>query len=375
MKIGKIAVVVGTRPTFIELAPIIHELKKTGIEIIIYHTGQHYDKEMSSVFLDQLDIPQPSENLNAGGGTFSEQVSAILAGSENLLEKDKPDLLVVEGDTNTAFASALAAPGKQVPVVHVEAGCRSFDKSLPEEVNRVLISHITDVHFPPTPNCKQNLINEGIREESIGIVGHPIVDSVNLVKSKLPDSSKLGFDIEKGKYCYVTVHRNFNTDDPSRLEYILEELARTAGERPLVFPVHPRTRSRIEQFGLEKYLKNIKAIQPVDYITSLSLTKDAYAVISDSGGLTKESCIFGVPYVSLRPNTEWVETLTGYANQLAFAKGSTIRGCIENLEKNYDTARKSMGSLQGLLGSVGLSATIARQISEIEIGKLNPQRQ
>ncbi|MDE1764146.1 MAG: UDP-N-acetylglucosamine 2-epimerase (non-hydrolyzing) [Thaumarchaeota archaeon] len=367
MKINKIAVVVGTRPTFIELAPIIHELQKTGIETLIYHTGQHYDNEMSSVFLDQLQIPQPHENFNAGGGTFSEQISTILTGCENLLEKDKPDLLVVEGDTNTAFGSALAAPGKQTPIVHVEAGCRSFDKSLPEEVNRVLISHIADVHFPPTPNCRKNLLNEGIREEAIGFVGHPIVDAVNLVKNKLHDSSKLGFDIERGKYYYVTIHRNFNTDNPSRLEHILHELSKMAETKPIVFPVHPRTRSRIQQFKLEKYLKNIKVIQPVDYVTSLSLTKDAYAVISDSGGLTKESCIFGVPYVSLRPNTEWIETLTGYANQLAFEKGNTIRDCIDRLDRNYDAARKTMRSLQVLFGRTGLSATIAKQISEWEV--------
>ena len=370
MSINKIAVVVGTRPTFIELAPVIHELQKTGREILIYHTGQHYDKEMSSVFLEQLEIPEPHQNLNAGGGTFAEQISIILTGCEDLLQKDRPDILVVEGDTNTAFASALAAANAKIPVVHIEAGCRSFDRNLPEEVNRILISHVTDIHFPPTQNCKQNLLNEGIKEDTIRLVGHPIVDSVNLVKNKLRDPSKLGFDIEPHKYYYVTVHRDFNTDNPVRLEPILVELSKISEKKKIVFPIHPRTKSRIRQFGLEKYLQNITAILPVDYVTSLSLTKDAYSVISDSGGLTKESCLFGVPYVSLRPNTEWIETLTGYSNQLAFKHGNSIMGCVENLDKNYDTAKQNMKSLQRLFGDIGLSGKIVDQICNLEIERL-----
>ncbi|MDE1766236.1 MAG: UDP-N-acetylglucosamine 2-epimerase (non-hydrolyzing) [Thaumarchaeota archaeon] len=370
MRVEKIVVVIGTRPTFVELAPVIHELQKTGREILIYHTGQHYDKDMSDVFMKQLEIPKPHQNLNAGGGTFAEQISTILTGCECLLKKDQPDILLVEGDTNTAFASALAAANAKIPVVHIEAGCRSFDKSLPEEVNRVLISHITDIHFPPTQNCRQNLLKEGIKEDAIKFVGHPIVDSVNLIKNKLRDSSKLGLDIEANKYYYVTIHRDFNTDDPSRLERILKELSKISEKKKIIFPIHPRTKSRIEQFGLVKYLQNITAILPVDYITSLSLTRNAYAVISDSGGLTKECCLFGIPYVSLRPNTEWIETLTGYSNQLAFKHGNTIAGCIENLVKNYEIAKQNMRSLQGLFGNVGVSGKIADQICNIEIDKL-----
>lgn len=370
MAASKIAVVIGTRPTFIELAPVIHQLQKAGPDILIYHTGQHYDKEMSDIFMDQLDIPPPHENLNAGGGTFPQQVSAILEGCDGLLERDRPDMLVVEGDTNTAFASALAAANKKIPVVHIEAGCRSFDKTLPEEVNRVLISHITDMHFPPTMNCKKNLLDEGIKENEIGIVGHPIVDSVDLVKNRLRNPADLGLGVEEGGYYFVTIHRDFNTDNRERLEHILKELSRVAEKRKIVFPVHPRTKNRIEQFGLGKLMEKIKTIPPVDYITSLSLTRGAYAVISDSGGLTKESCIFGVPYISLRPNTEWVETLAGNANQLAFGKGNTIGGCIENLDRNYDAARNSMISLQNLLGERGLSAKMASQICRLEVGRL-----
>lgn len=363
----KIAVVVGTRPTFIDLAPVIHELQQTNCELVVYHTGQHYDKEMSDIFLKQLDIPKPRHNLHAGGGSNARQTAAMLTRCEAAFMGDNPDLLVVEGDTNSAFSSALAAAKIKVPIVHIEAGCRTFDKTLPEEINRVLISHVASLHFAPTQNCKVNLLAEGINYEAVNLVGHPIVDSINIVRDRLRKITYLdGTNVEPHSYYYLTMHRDFNVDDPTRLEYILGELGKIAMKKQIIFSVHPRTRRRIRQFGLEKYLRNMKTTRPLDYVTSLSLAKNAYAIISDSGGLTKEGCLFGVPCITLRRNTEWIETLYGNSNQLAFGKGNTIRSCVERLDKNFDKVKKNLRALRGLFGMIGVSTRIARIICECD---------
>lgn len=361
----KIAVVVGTRPTFIELAPVIHELKRIDdCSLSIYHTGQHYDKEMSEVFLEEFDIPQPKYNLCAGGGTHAQQTARMITRCEAVLLKDSPNLIVVEGDTTSALASAFAAATKNIPIVHIEAGCRIFDKTLPEELNRVMITHVSSLHFPPTSNCKSNLLNEGVAKNCIGHVGHPIVDSINFVKSKTGKVDHLG--VCKNEYYYVTLHRNFNVDDPVRLEQTLDELVKVASRRPVIFTVHPRTRKRIRQFGLTRYLRKMQSMKPVDYVTSLSLIKNAYAVISDSGGLTKESALLGTPCITLRPNTEWIETQRGYCNQLAFSKKNTILKCVENLDRNYDATKKGLRSIQNILGKTGVSAKIAQAIANCD---------
>jgi UDP-N-acetylglucosamine 2-epimerase len=360
----KIIVIIGTRPNFIGLAPVIHELNKTNCEITVCHTGQHYDKEMSDIFLDQLDIPSPKYNLHSGGGSHAKQTARIITRFEDILIKDNPDLVVVEGDTTTAFASSLAAAKLNVPIVHIEAGCRSFDKTLPEEINRIVISHVADMHFPPTPNCKANLLREGMKRRVLGPVGHPIVDSIYLVKEKLKKIKSIGrTTINNHGYCYVTLHRDFNVDDPVRLKHILVELDKVAAIRQVIFAIHPRTRKRINKFGLANHLHNFIKLKPVDYITSLSLIKHAYAILSDSGGLTKESCILGTPGITFRPNTEWVEVFDGYSNQLAFKKGNSISSCLKRLERNYDLARNNLKSLQGTFGSVGVSKKVADHIA------------
>lgn len=361
----KIAVVIGTRPTFIELAPVIHELKRmNNCDLSIYHTGQHYDKEMSEVFLEEFDMPQPKYNLHSGGGTHAQQTARMITRCETVLLKDNPDLVVVEGDTTSALASAFAAAAKKIPVVHIEAGCRIFDKTLPEELNRLIITHTSSLHFPPTSNCKNNLLNEGIPKNCIGLIGHPIVDSINFVKSKIGKVDHLR--IYKNEYYYVTLHRDFNVDNSVRLELILGELSKVASHRLVIFPMHPRTKKRIRQFGLTRYLRKMQLMKPVDYVTSLSLIKKAYAVISDSGGLTKESALLGTPCITLRPNTEWTETQRDYCNQLAFKKKNTILKCVENLDRNYDDTKKSLRSMQNILGRVGVSAKIAQAIANCD---------
>lgn len=323
---------------------------------------------MSAVFMSQLNLPKPKRNLHSGSGTHAKQASTILKRCEECLLKDKPDVLVVGGDTTSAFASSLAAAKLKIPVVHIEAGCRTYDKTLPEEINRVLITHLTSLHFPPTINCKNNLLKEGVNLKNIHLRGHPIVDSINLVKNKIKKIKNFKeIDLESANYYYVTIHRDFNTDDPKKLEYILCELNKIAKKKKVVFPIHPRTKKCINKFGLTKLLKNIITLPPVDYVTSLSLVKYSYAIISDSGGLNKEACIFSIPYISLRPNTEWVETLEGCANQLAFQKRNSIMKCIKNLDKNYDKTKQKLKSLDGLFGNVGLSANIAKDICNCNI--------
>lgn len=372
----RIVAVLGTRPQFIEMAPIIHALYKfNDVELLIYNTGQHYDQFMSEIFFNQLSIPSPNANLEvaADGTTHAEQTGKIMIRTESLLMADKPDMVVVEGDTNSALGAALAASKLKIPITHIEAGCRVFDKSLPEEINRVLISHVTDLHFAPTNNCQSNLEREGIDRHRIEMRGHPIVDAVSIVKKKLRPVTNLdeikGKAVESHQYYFVTMHRDFNVDDSARLRSILIEIDKISLKMPVVFAIHPRTKKRIEQFGLERYLRNVIALGPVGYITSLSLISDAYAVISDSGGLTKESALLGTPCITLRPNTEWIETLDGYCNQLAFSNGNNVMKCVENLERNYDIVKQNAKSLNKVFGEEGLSADIARIICSLSFSQ------
>ncbi|RMF28984.1 MAG: UDP-N-acetylglucosamine 2-epimerase (non-hydrolyzing), partial [Candidatus Nitrosothermus koennekii] len=346
----RIVIVVGTRPTFIDLAPLIHNLKDRS-ELLIYNTSQHYDREMSDIFIEQLNIPEPYRDLESKSGTHAQQTSRIMVRCEEALIEDRPDIIIVKGDTNSALGAALAAAKLKIPIIHIEAGCRAFDRTLPEEINRVIITHITTLHFPPTMNCKNNLLREGIDEDDIGVIGHPVVDSINLLADKISNN------IHKNEYYYVTIHRDFNTDNKDRLEHILSTLNEVAEDRDVIFAIHPRTKKKIEEYGFNKLLSNIIIKPPVDYITSLSLIKHAYAVITDSGGLTKESCILGTPLITLRPNTEWIETLQGYANQLAFADGNNILECIKRLDDHYEEAKESIRRLN-IFGKVGISKHI-----------------
>lgn len=363
MKLKKIAVVVGTRPNFIELAPIIHELNRINQKVLVYDTGQHYDKEMSEIFVKQLKIPKPHCNLKSGSGSHAEQTSRILVGCEKILLKDMPDVLIVEGDTTTSFAAALAASKIKIPIVHIEAGCRIFDKNMPEEINRIIISCLSSLHYAPTNSCRKNLINEGINIKNIRLFGHPLIDAINLVKDKISKITEInGIKFYNSDYYYVTIHRDFNTDNPKILQKILQNLSKLAKQRKIIFPIHPRTKKRIEEFGLERHLDSIISLPPVDYITSLSLTKNAYGIITDSGGLIKESTIFSVPCISLRPNTEWIETLKGNANQLAFVRNNSIEVCVKRLHRNYSKITQNCKSLHSLLGKPGVSQRIVKDI-------------
>lgn len=309
----RIASIVGARPQFIKCAPLSKELRKNHDEIII-HTGQHYDYEMSKVFFDELEIPEPDYNLSIGSGSQGHQTGAMLAAIEDVLLNEEPQIIVVFGDTNSTIAGALAASKLGIPIAHVEAGLRSFDQSMPEEINRVLTDHISSLLFAPTESAVSNLATEGIRK-GVYQVGDIMVDSLNSVKeialSRSTILERLG--IEKHQYFVLTMHRAGNTDVPAKLTTVLNAIRRS--KVPVIFPIHPRTRKLLENINDELPL-NLLPVEPLGYVDMIALIANAQGVLTDSGGIQKESFILGTRCSTLRENTEWIETLVDGRNKL-----------------------------------------------------------
>jgi len=303
----KIASVVGARPNFIKLAPVSKELRKEFDEVLV-HTGQHYDYEMNKIFFDEMGIPEPDYNLGVGSGSHGYQTGEMLKRIEEVLMKEKPDLVLVFGDTNTTLAGALAAIKLHIKVGHIEAGLRSFDKRMPEEINRALTDHCSDILFCPTETGVKNLKNEGIAK-GVYLTGDVMVDALqeNIKiaekKSKILDE----LDLKPEEYFLATVHRAENTDDFSRLRSIVDAFCEIVH---IVFSCHPRTEKMFKKFDLwDRLQKSVKVIKPVGYLDMLVLEKNARKILTDSGGIQKEAYIFKVPCITLRENTEWVETI------------------------------------------------------------------
>ena len=318
----KIASIVGARPNFIKCAPLSKEIRKEFNEVII-HTGQHYDYEMNKVFFDELKIPEPDYHLGVGSGTHGEQTGEMLKRTEEVLIKEKPDLVLVFGDTNSTLAGALAASKLHIKVAHVEAGLRSYDKRMPEEINRVLTDHCSDLLFCPTETAVRNLKGEGVTN-GVYLTGDVMVDALkeNIEiaerKSKILDE----LDLKPKEYCLATVHRAENTDDFERLKNIVDAFYEIGN---LVFPCHPRTEKFLKNFGLwNGLIKNVKVIKPVGYLDMLMFEKNARKILTDSGGIQKEAYIFKVPCITLRENTEWVETVEDGWNVLVGADKDKI---------------------------------------------------
>lgn len=317
----KIVTVIGARPQFIKAA-MISRLMGNEFQEIIVHTGQHYDKNMSEIFFDQLNIPKPTYNLGVGSGTHGKQTGEMLIKIEEILLDEKPDMVLVYGDTNSTLAGALAASKLLIPLIHVEAGLRSFNMSMPEEQNRVLTDHIASLLICPTETAVNNLKNEGI-EKNVFNLGDVMCDSV-LYYSKLSTQilSKEKLDIKPiyakkniDSWYLATIHRAENTVDDKKLRVILEAFNRL--DHMVIFPVHPRIKGIINKLQEENEYNNIYFIEPVDYITMLYLTKNAVKVVTDSGGLQKECYILDVPCITIREQTEWIETLHNGYNVLA----------------------------------------------------------
>jgi UDP-N-acetylglucosamine 2-epimerase (non-hydrolysing) len=315
----KISIVLGTRPEIIKFSPIIRECQRLGLDYFVLHTGQHYSYNMDRIFFEQLELPDADYNLEVGSGTHAKQTGKMLIGIEQVLGSEEPDVVLVQGDTNTTLAGALASTKLGIKVGHVEAGLRSYDRSMPEEINRVLADHCSDLLFAPTEKCRRILLGEGISEDKIYVTGNTIVDAVyqNLEISKKRGDILNHLGINDGGYFLATVHRQENVDNEKRFQGIIRGLGIIQEEFgfPVVYPIHPRAEKQLKVFNIEAH--GLRLISPVDYLSFLQLESNAKLVLTDSGGVQEEACILGVPCVTLRYNTERPETLEVGANTLA----------------------------------------------------------
>lgn len=326
----KIASIVGARPNFVKLAPLSRELRMDFEEIIV-HTGQHYDYELNKIFFDELGIPAPNYHLEVGSGTHGFQTGEMIKRIEEVLREEKPDLVLNFGDTNTTLAGALAAVKLHIRIGHVEAGLRSYDKKMPEEINRVLVDHCSDMLFCPTETAIDNLKKEGVAE-GVYLTGDVMVDSLNYCINIAENKSTIldDFDLKPKNYYLATVHRAENTDCPEKLKDIVDAFCEI---RNVVFPCHPRTENCLKQLGLWDRLNDyVKIIDSVGYFDMLMLEKNAKKILTDSGGVQKEAYILGVPGIILRENTEWVETVEDGWNVLTGAKRDDILKAIREFE-------------------------------------------
>jgi UDP-N-acetylglucosamine 2-epimerase len=314
MKSVRIVTIVGNRPQFVKAAAVSRLLRE-GHEELLVHTGQHYDDELSKVFFEELGIPAPDRELGAGSGSNTEQTARILAALGPVLAELRPGLALVYGDTNSTLAGALAAAQADIPVGHVEAGMRSFDRSMPEELNRVLTDHTSDLLLCSTQTAMDNLEREGVHGEA-HLVGDVMADVSLAFREIAAERSTIlaALGLEAGSYLVVTAHRAGNVDDPDRLERLVALLE--ALPQPVVFPVHPRTRTRLEAAGLLDRLDGVTLVPPLGYLDFLELARHARAILTDSGGVQKEAYLLGVPCVTLRDTTEWVETVEAGWNTL-----------------------------------------------------------
>lgn len=307
----KIVSIIGARPQFIKAAAVSRVLRATpGVREVLVHTGQHYDENMSEVFFRELEIPEPDYNLGIGSGTHGEQTGRMLMAVEGVLLREKPDWVLVYGDTNSTLAGALAAVKLHIPVAHVEAGLRSFNRRMPEEINRILADHASDLLFAPTKAAVENLRREGIPDGRIHLVGDVMYDAALFYGAKARWESRVleRLELKPKGYVLVTIHRAGNTDDPRRLQAIVGGLCEIGKEIPVVFPVHPRTGKAMESYGLlEEAAAHLRLIEPVGYLDMIMLEQNACLIATDSGGVQKEAFFYRVPCVTLREETEWVE--------------------------------------------------------------------
>ena len=315
-------VVAGARPNFMKVAPVLAALDRAGHEALLVHTGQHYDAQMSDAFFQDLGLPEPDHHLGVGGGSHARQTARVMEAFEPVLLEARPDWVVVVGDVNSTLACALVAVKLQESIgcriAHVEAGLRSGDWRMPEEINRVLTDRVSDLLLTPSRDARSNLLAEGIPEERIAFVGNVMIDTLfaQLAKARAFDPvARLG--LPASDYALVTLHRPSNVDHPAALSAILDGLGRVAREMPVVFPVHPRTAASIERFGLGEKLARCRALAPLGYTEMLALTNGAAVVLTDSGGLQEETTALGVPCVTLREQTERPVTIAEGTNRLA----------------------------------------------------------
>jgi len=343
----KIAIILGTRPEIVKMAPIIRECQKRGLDFFVLHTNQHYSKNLDKIFFDELDLPSVQYNLRIKSGTHAEETGKMLIGVEKVLMKERPSIVLVEGDTNTVLAGALAATKCRIKIGHVEAGLRSYSRKMPEEINRILVDHCSDLLFAPTRGAKEILLREGIPKQHIFITGNTIVDTlyqnVEIASQKSTILKKL--HLQKKDYFLVTAHRQENVDTKERLNGILEGLRLIAEYfySPIVYPIHPRARKMIRVHRLH-IPKQVTVIDPVGYLDFVQLLNNARLVLTDSGGVQEESCILKIPCVTLRDNTERPEAVEVGANILASTNPQLIIESVSNMLQKKKNWRNPFGS-------------------------------
>lgn len=331
----KVVLVAGARPNFMKIAPLWSEMNRlpSDFEPIILHTGQHYDYEMSKVFFEDLDLPEPNYFLGVGSGTHAEQTGKIMIEFERVIQDERPDLVVVFGDINSTLACSVTAKKLSIPVAHVEAGLRSFDMTMPEEINRKVTDAISDMLFTPSKDGDENLIQEGVERNKIHLVGNIMIDSLISILKRIDQSYEdrifEKFGLERNHFVLVTLHRPSNVDDQDQLLKILDFLNMLSEKIPVIFPVHPRTKKSINGFGRDLALNRaFKIVEPLRYREFIALEKNPKFVITDSGGVQEETTYLTIPCLTLRPNTERPITITEGTNELA---------TIENMESKIES--------------------------------------
>ena len=331
----KITIIAGARPNFMKIAPIIHAIKKMqsdGVDLSyrLVHTGQHYDRKMSETFFEELNIPQPDVNLGCGGGTQAEQTAAIMIAFEKELAENPCDMILVVGDVTSTMACSIVAKKMNTKVAHVEAGIRSWDLTMPEEINRMVTDCLADYFFTTSEIANQNLRSLGISDDRIFFVGNVMIDTllVNMPRFKKPvDFDTLG--LEQGKYFVLTMHRPANVDEAGKLKQMMGEIINNVHGLPVVFPIHPRTAKIFKDLGIEA--ENLKIIEPQGYLEFNYLVKHSLAVITDSGGITEETTVMHIPCLTLRDNTERPETCTIGTNRLVGTDPKQIKPVLDKL--------------------------------------------
>jgi UDP-N-acetylglucosamine 2-epimerase (non-hydrolysing) len=322
-----ICTVVGARPNFMKMAPVIHALKARGLPQVFVHTGQHYDRNMSEVFFDQLGMPKPDEYLGVGSGSHADQTARIMMAFEGICQRYPITRVVVAGDVNSTLACALVASKLLIPVAHVEAGLRSFDRTMPEEINRILTDHLADLLFTTEPSGWVNLAHEGIDEEKVHYVGNSMIDSLRAhLDNALALQPWQGYGLTPGAYGIVTLHRPANVDHPPIARQIAAALEAAGEQLPLLFPIHPRTLANGR--AIWEGLANVRLVEPLGYLEFIGLMARARVVITDSGGIQEETTALGVPCLTVRENTERPVTITEGTNRLVRAERDALLAAL-----------------------------------------------
>jgi UDP-N-acetylglucosamine 2-epimerase (non-hydrolysing) len=367
----RIHLVAGARPNFMKIAPLWHALARAnaGFDAAIVHTGQHYDDEMSDVFLRQFKLPKPDYALGCGGGSHAEQTAAVMTAYERVCLSDRPDWVVVVGDVNSTMAATLAAKKLMLRVAHLEAGLRSFDRTMPEEINRVVTDALADLLWTPSPDGDANLLREGVPPECIELVGNIVIDAFEMLRDDIAAAqwpARHGLD---GEFAVATLHRPSNVDDPDRLAALVGTLVRIARRLPIVLPLHPRTRRRLEETGLLGSLKSeggLHLTPPLGYVEFMSVLTVARFALTDSGGVQEESTYLGIPCLTLRNNTERPITLSQGSNRLTK---------LESLEGDVDTVltgRRRIGTRPALWDGATAPRVVASLMTHVSSSQPSP---